>query len=192
MPPVDSIYEVSTAAGALRQGELLSGLIQRVVDIESLAEGRPRVARQEHPFVIVVSQDCDLDWDFKARTNEAAPRKFIPNVLFCEVSDVETFRGTGEINAKRFEQFRSNRDMRYHVLARVPQACDVQGDGTVELAVDFKRYFTLPTDDIYRQLLLGDRIGVQRRTVLRPPFRESLCQRFYYFQSRIALPSEHF
>lgn len=189
MPVPESIYAPSVLEGPLRQGEILSDLVQHVVTPESIvSDGPPVVDQTRHPFAVVLSQDCDLDWDFKARTNDAAPRKFIPNVLFCEVSDVETFRGAGEINAKRFEQLRSNRDMRYHVLAPVPPACDVQGDGTVELAIDFKRYFTLPTDDIYRQLSLGDTIGVQRRTVLRPPFRESLCQRFYYFQSRIALP----
>jgi hypothetical protein len=57
-----------------------------------------------------------------------------------------------------------------------------------ELGIDFKRYFTVPTDDVYRQFALGQEIGVQRRAVLRPPFREDLAQRFYFFQARVALP----
>ena len=47
--------------------------------------------------------------------------------------------------------------------------------------------FTLPTEEVYRQLALSG----QRRAVLRPPYLEHLSTRFHYFQFRVALPGDH-
>jgi hypothetical protein len=188
LPPPESIYEASARDGALRQGEILSGLIQRVVDIESLKEGTPRVDRIAHPLAIVVSQDCDLDWDFKARNNAADTTKLMPSVLFSQVTDLETMKFRSEMKSDIFRRARKNLELRYHVLSAASPGVDSLGDGMPELGIDFKRYFTVPTDDVYRQFALGQEIGVQRRAVLRPPFREDLAQRFYFFQARVALP----
>lgn len=60
--------------------------------------------------------------------------------------------------------------------------------GLPELGIDFKKIFTIPTDEIYQRIALGQ---VKRRAVLVSPYLEHLSSRFAYFLSRIALPQEH-
>lgn len=52
-----------------------------------------------HPLAIVLSQDCDLDWDFEARQDGAAA-KTMPNVLFAEMVTAEQLRGSPTINTE--------------------------------------------------------------------------------------------
>ena len=53
------------------------------------------------------------------------------------------------------------------------------GEGMPELGIDFKRYFTIPTDEVYFRI----RAEAQRRSRLRSPYLEHLSNRFYSFQS---------
>jgi len=205
-------YATSQPNGALRQGEILTSIIQllpSVMEFESL--GLLETTRQDtvalkatpyiHPYVIVVSQDCDLDWDFKARQpnpdkDPKAKNKLVPNVLFCMATEAKELRdrdkdlphGTSkDINATTWNRIQSNSDIRYHFLEKIPKSYDLLGQGLPELAVDFKRYFTVPTDEVYRQL--G---GVaKRRCKLISPYLEHFALRFYYFQYRVALPEDH-
>jgi hypothetical protein len=64
-----AIYAPSPNDGTLRQGELLSALIQVRLSLATVVDEpeAPEFETIVHPFAIVVSQDCDLDWDFKAR-----------------------------------------------------------------------------------------------------------------------------
>jgi hypothetical protein len=61
-------------------------------------------------------------------------------------------------------------------------------EGLSELAIDFKKYFTLPIEELYRRIEIGE---AQRRCVLVSPYMEHVCNRFSYFLSRIALPFDH-
>jgi hypothetical protein len=67
-------------------------------------------------------------------------------------------------------------------------ACDRLQEGLPELAIDFKRYFTVPTDEVYRRIELGE---ARRRCLLISPYLEHLSSRYAYFLSRIALPVDH-
>ncbi len=87
-----------------------------------------------------------------------------------------------------WKRVRNNKDERYHFLERAPADCDAQGEGIQELGIDFKRYFTLPTDEVYRWIEMG---VIKRRSTLRTPYAEHLSSRFAYFLSRIALPHDH-
>lgn len=71
----EQIYVPCLLDEPLRQGEILSSLIQHKLNINSLSSSRPILDPIAHPFAIVVSQDCDLDWDYKARHEEG---KIIP------------------------------------------------------------------------------------------------------------------
>lgn len=63
-----------------------------------------------------------------------------------------------------------------------------RGEGAPELVIDFKRYFTLPTGELYRWIALGE---TRRRCRLRSPYMEHLSSRFAYFLSRVALPEDY-
>jgi hypothetical protein len=81
-----------------------------------------------------------------------------------------------------------NKHERYHFLQLVEPSCDAQGTGLVELGIDFKRYFTLPTEEVYKRVEIG---SAKRRCVLESPYLEHFSTRFAYYLSRVALPQDH-
>ena len=189
------IYTASSD-GPLRQGEIITGLTQVRLKL-SPDGGAPttdrEIVEQLHPFVLVVSQDCELDWDFKARNRtkidgkEVEQHRRIPNILFCEVVTAEQLRGSNAVNSTIWSQIKINRNERYHFLEEVPPASDRQASGLPELGVDFKRFFTIPTDEVYARVA-GE---AARRCRLISPYLEHFSGRFFFFQSRVALPKEH-
>lgn len=52
----------------------------------------PVILPKTHSFAIVLSQDCDFDWDFKAQHGTAAPHKRAANIRFCEMQVLEEMR----------------------------------------------------------------------------------------------------
>ncbi len=90
------------------------------------------------------------------------------------------------MNSTIWDRVKKNKDERYHFLEKVPAECDLRGEGIPELTVDFKRYFTLPVEEVYYQLTSGC-----RRCVLCPQYLEHLSSRFSYFIGRVALPHDH-
>jgi hypothetical protein len=52
----------------------------------------------------------------------------------------------------RKQQVKINKNERYHFLESVPIKSDVLGKGLPELTLDFKRYFTIPTEEVYYRL----------------------------------------
>lgn len=180
--------------GALRQGEILTNLKQFKLNIESFRSGKPLAEPITHPFAIIVTQDCDCEQDYKLRKDGVISAAIIPNILFCEVVEAESLRNRDkgstriDINSKVWEQVKINKNERYHFLEAVPITQDLLGEGLQELALDFKRYFTIPTDEIYYRIEIGE---AKRRCRLVSPYLEHLTSRFNYFQSRIALPEDH-
>lgn len=96
-------------------------------------------------------------------------------------------RGAPGINSAIWRRIEQNKDERYQFLKRITPEQDTLGEGLPELGIDFKRYFTIPTDEVYVRLSAG----VQRRCRLVSPYLEHLSTRFWYFQARVALPAEH-
>lgn len=97
--PQSLIYRASDQQQPFRQAEILTGVIQfRPIPAQSTStiEGtnfKPRV----HPHAIIVSQDCDLDWDYTARQNQDKPYKLLNSILFCELytaQDIRTVDGS--------------------------------------------------------------------------------------------------
>jgi hypothetical protein len=188
--PSPSIYRASATGpdSCLLQGEFLSNVIQFRLDVETL--GTPEAAGRSivHPYAVILTQDCDLEQDFKARREQVADDKRIPNILFCEVVTAEELSGSTGINSKIWARIRNNKDERYHFLQKIEVADDALGEGLPELGIDFKRYFSLRTEEVYRRIELGEG---RRRCVLRSPYLEHLSSRFAYYLSRVALPQEH-
>jgi hypothetical protein len=132
-----------------------------------------------------MTQACDLTQDFEPRQN-GKPQ--LPEVLFCQVPMAEELRKTPGLASDIWKRIRQNKDERYHFLEGVPLECDACGEAIPELGIDFKRYFTLPTEEVYHQIRSGT---IRRRCVLISPYLEHLSTRFAYFLSRVALPRDH-
>jgi hypothetical protein len=184
------IYVKVEVDGPLRQSEILTNVVQQRQSLRTFGAAIPELQAIRHPYAIVITQDCDLEQDFKARragsTEPTATDKLIPNVLLLEAITVTDLlpRLSGNDIRRRVRQ---NKDERYHVLEKVETAHDVEGIGLPALGADFKRYFTVPTDELYAQL----NSNAKRRTCLASPYLEHLTKRFADFQSRVALPKEH-
>jgi len=187
------VYRSSIADDRVWQGEILQNVVQIKLGLENVQnneEGMIDVFPVPHELVIVVSQDCDLLQDYKRR--QEGEEGTLPNVLFCDVYTAETLRTKVEQHdqlgrkdwKKRIAQ---NQHERFHYLQKLEPAQDLQGQGLTAIALDFKIYFTLPTDELYARL--GH--GVLRRSILTTPYVEHLAHRFFKFQSRVALPRDH-
>jgi len=188
------VYSRSLNAEPLRQGEILSGVIHRRRSLRSLLpDVKPEIAEAEHPYAILLSQDCDLENDFKYRTEANAEQlddrsdKILPSVLFCEVVTVDELVGSVPKGKDIWKRIIQNKDERYQVLEEVRPTEYALETGIPALGIDFKRYFSIPTDELYVQL----KMGANRRSRLNNPFLEGFCSRFAHYLSRVALPREH-
>jgi hypothetical protein len=185
------IYSSSQPATSLKQGEIVSSLPQIVLSAESFYSQKEKdlkVHRRMHPLAIVLTQDCDLERDFRERKqDEPKPEKLLPSVLFCEVQTAEELFSGRDINSKIWARIKINKDERYQFLNGIAPEEDAQGEGLPELGIDFKRYFTVPTDELYSRF----EQETKRRCFLNPPYSQHLIFRFFYFQSRIGLPEDH-
>lgn len=189
------VYAASSARGPLRQGEIISNLIQVKLRPDSIGSTDGyRGLEILHPLAIIVTQDCDLEQDFKARFGgKAGEHRLLPNILFCEVHTAQDMV-FGERNRELLksstvrQNFANNKDERYHFLQKISSREDRLKEGLPELAIEFKRYFTIPTDEVYYRIKIQ---SARRRCRLKSPYLEHFSVRFHYYHYRIALPLDH-
>jgi hypothetical protein len=179
-----SIYTILELTRELRQSEILTNLVEYSFELD---EGSTiAVATTTHDFAIILTQDCDLLWDYEAAKKGEPPE--LNGVLMYELEPADQARA--KIKGKDiWKRMRQNRDERYHFLEAVPAALDACSQGLPDMILDFKRCFTLPAPEIYRQLGLKD--GVKRRCRLETPYREHLQSRAAYYLQRVMLPLPH-
>jgi len=187
-PPIYTASSLS-ADDPLRQGEIISKLTQVHLDVTNIS-GDLSVLAKTHPLALIISQDCDLEQDFKARRGQATRDKMVPNVLFCEVSTAEKVRHIGDeiINSKIWANIRTNSHPRYQFLQEIKADSDRLNEGFEELCLDFKYFFSIPTDEVYERIRIGE---ARRRCRLVSPYLEHLASRFASFLSRVGLPRDH-
>ena len=183
-----NIYIISGNAGPLRQGEILSDVIQRRRSFQSLTLAGAQIEEIRHPYCVIATQDCDLEQDHAARNGDVtAPDKMIPNVLLLQAVTVAELIAGLPKGRDILKRVIGNRDDRYQLFEPVVAANDALGQGLPALGVDFKRYFTVPMDELYLQL--GS--DARRRTQLNSNYLEHFNQRFSGYLSRVALLREH-
>lgn len=180
-------YVPSDVDGRLNLGEIISGLVQTFLTLDSLDTDAPSLDTQTHPFAILLSQDCDLEQHYARLSDPGSGDPGLPNMLFCEAIDVDVLRSRLHGGSKRWEKVKSNKDERYHCLEGVKAELDSAGDGIGSLGIDFKRCFTIRSDEVYQRLSAT----ASRRTRLIGLYAQHLSRRFYYFHSRVGLPQEH-
>jgi hypothetical protein len=185
--------EVWAPAGgsAIRQCEVLSEATQFFARSESLGTETLTLDGRIHTWVMVLTQDCDCDWDFAARSGIGeieGHHKEVPNLLFCEALTEDELRARPQVKSDIWRRIRDNQDERFHTLPEIPAQLDARGQGVPELVLDFKRCFSVPTSEIYKQMELNEPGGLQRRAYLLPPFRDQASTRAFGFHGRIATP----
>lgn len=171
----------------LAQGEIVSNLVQIEIDLPSLDLGKVGGNPVTHPLAIVLTQGCDLEQDYHASQDGGNVNNKIPAVLFCDAIEASVLSARVH-NERIWSQIKSNSHERYHFFQAVEQGFDACGQGLPEMGVDFKRYFTVPTTEVYYRIRRGEAL---RRCCLESPYLEHFCRRFANFLSRIALPIGH-
>ena len=169
------VYSKKELDQELRQAEIISDLIQHRYDSEL-----DEVKAEFHRYVIVVTQDCDLLQDYKDQLNNVLLYKAEP------ASDVRTMVPPGSDIWKRIIQ---NKDERYHLLEAIGTEDDCVGKGVPALIIDFRRFFTLPAVEVYRQFARLD--GAKRRCRLEMPYREHFQVRLAFYFQRVMIPEPH-
>ncbi|MBN3885859.1 MAG: hypothetical protein HWQ44_23770 [Nostoc sp. JL34] len=190
--PKSLIYRASDEKEAIRQGEILTGVIQFIpVPAESSLElEKTQFKSLLHPYAIIVSQDCDLDWDYKARQNKDKPYKLLNSVKFCEVYTAQEtrFNAILPISSSEWNLVKSNRHQQYHFFEKVPPEDELNNEGLPELTVDFKKNFAIDAGFLYHQI--NNKIA-RRRTILECPYLEHFSHRYHDYHGRVALPAQY-
>lgn len=185
------IYQTSDKGSSLRQGEILTGVVQYnpVIDDICLELQELSFTPIVHPYAIVITQDCDLDWDYKAREiNDKSSGKLLNSVVLCEIDTAKAIRDTDGINRKEWELVTAHRHERFYFFEKILPKCDLEQEGLPELTADFKKVFGIDAATLYRQIEIG---MVKRRTVLVNPYLEHFSRRYYSFHGRVALPFQY-
>ena len=108
----------------------------------------PLSERASHPWSIVLTPACDLEWDFRSRQHSDQPdSKRVTHLLLCDLEDESSVRGDSRIkNRGERDKVKSNRDERWYYL---PPCTSENGQPFVEFYIDFKRLFSVPTEFVY-------------------------------------------
>jgi hypothetical protein len=182
VPVGHPIYATTELDAELRQAEIVTGITQFIWDPQP-----EEVLVLQHSFAIIVSQDCDLLWDYQARQKEMPSD--LNGVLLLEAelwTKVKVSVGGRDI----WKSLGQNKNERYQLLEEVPPALDLYGYGIQALVVDFKKMFTMSAGELERQLSLRDG-RARRRCRLIHPYREHLQSRAAFYLSRVGIPEPH-
>jgi len=191
---VSTKYNAANKTTALRQGEILTDVIQYKPVANDLREENQDLSFEPivHPFAIVATQNCDLEWDYNNRQgNKVQPYKSLNSVILCEIFTAQEIRNISDksvMNKDKWDLVKKHNHERYYFFEKIPSACDMEQVGLPELTADFKRIFGIDAAFLYRQIEVG---MVKRRSILVSPYLEHFSRRYHSFHERIALPSQY-
>lgn len=179
------VFAASVGA-VLRQGEIISAYAQYQLDVDGMRQGVVELIPIPHPYVVVLSQDCDLEQDYARRANGATDN-LLASILFCAAAPADDdFRHGVGLNSNEWKKVRQNNDPRFHFIRAAAADVDAAAMGFPELVVDFKQHFAVPTLEAYYAIETA-----RRRCRLVTPYVEHLSGRFTAQLSRVALPLDH-
>ncbi len=171
------------------QGDIFKDVdyIEYVVEKDGVIEA----SKIRFPLIIVLSQECDLRYDFKFRSAKSETKtqdKLLLSVLVAPLYNVEHVYAGEQLselniimepinrNKTPGEDLRKNLRPRYHYLefpADIP---------IVSSVIDFKHYFSVNVD--YLRELKKENFVCKVSEL----YREDISHRFASFLSRIGLP----
>jgi hypothetical protein len=182
---VETPYRRSPATGALRQGEILTDVVQHVISLPTLGSAEPVVVQVDHAIAVIGSQDCDLEQDFNGREKG---KVLLPTVLVFEAMPFLDFvAGLPPGETSRTVIIKNN-NPRFQILEAIAATDDALGIGLPAIGLDFRRYFTIPTDELYKQM---ETMTARRRAVMDSPYAEHFLNRACAFLGRVGLPRDH-
>jgi len=174
----------------IRQGDVFRDIdfIEHVTEADGVLE----VSKITFPLVVVLTQDCDLEQDFKYRWSGEQKKtqdKWLLSVLVAPLYNAEhVYDGShlSDVDRKmepfpkgqstRLNFLQNNQIPRYHFL---PFPDEVR---VVNSVVDFKHYFAVNVETL--KGLAPTRFVCS----ISPLYREDISHRFASFLSRIGLP----
>jgi hypothetical protein len=177
----------------LGQSRICQGDIFRDIEFIEYASERMGIINIStiiFPLVIVLTQDCDLEQDYKfrySRSKQDTQDKWLISVLVAPLYNAEhVFNGEhlSELSMdmqkilkkEEKEKIKTNQVARYHYLEFSEEI------HITNSIIDFKHYFSV--NSIYLRKVKSNNFI---RSV-KPLYRESISQRFSFFLSRIGLP----
>jgi hypothetical protein len=178
-------------SGRVRQGDIYRDI--RYLESVTEAAGEIAVSSIVFPWVVILSQECDLDQDMKCRLQDVPPAnqdKYLLTVLVAPLYVAEhVFEGSHwdllgckmqsiqQSGKTKKNLIKENQIPRYHFLEFSKELT------LAESVVDFKHYFAVSTES-----LNGYRTAAHYVCSLKSLYRERLTQRFADFLARIGLP----
>ena len=194
------VLDPPPSAGALRQGEILSDVYEYQAlhpPIENTSNDPLSFQPLQHPFLIVMTADCDLLQDYKARITppnqeqtlqgvrqERSRRNaLLPHILLCELYERHEISAI-LTEAGLLKRIEDNQIERYHRFTTA-HIGNSQVDQLPELFLDFKKILTLPADRLYEGL---ESSKITRVALVPPIWVHDLMHRFYSFLGRVGVP----
>lgn len=171
-------FVASLQNSELRQAEVLSGITRFDFNSEDKV-AQPVLL----PFCITLNQDCDLLQDYNDRKNGG--RGVLAHILLAEAQLGASVKARTDNDLWR--RISQNQDVRYQTFSAVSEADDLSGVGLDCLVVDFRSIFSVPSDEVYRQLVQPG----HRRCSLADLYRENFQSRVASYLSRVMLPEPH-
>lgn len=176
-------------AERIKQGDILTDV--EYIEYADVNDGVIKISKIRFPLVIVLTQDCDLTWDFDSRKRITGTQdKYLFSAIVAPLYNYEHFilgdhlselgQKMQTISAKLTKtdnkNLRNNENPRYHFLEfddNIP---------IVNSVIDFKHYFTVNITKLQEH---KDKHYICTVSEL---FRERISQRFANYLSRIGLP----
>lgn len=173
----------------IKQGDIIADV--EYVEYVDVVNGVIKISKIKFPLVVVLTQDCDLTWDFDSRKRATGTQdKYLFSVIVAPLYNYEHFIAGEHLSelgqkmqtispklTKTDNRFlRNNENPRYHFLEfdeNVP---------VVNSVIDFKHYFTV---NVTR---LQEHKAEHYICTVSDLFRERISQRFANYLSRIGLP----
>ena len=154
-------------------------------------KGVVEISTISFPYVVILTQDCDLEQDYKVRwARKQQPKnedKRLFSALVAPLYNLEHFVAGEHLSEIGMEMRKVNgrtetRHLKNNMLPRYHYLDFDSKAPLVPSVVDFKHYFSVNIEYVKRDLAskFVCRLG--------PLHREDLSQRFSAFLSRIALP----
>ena len=186
-PTIDSLYHKHNG-DRIYQGDILRDVLLVEMHFTDETGGNYKVEEKKLPYIVVLTQDCDLEQDFIKRNKIAEKHdKYMESILVCPAYQAESFREGTHLekfdltmerwNSEKYAQIKKQQNDRFHFLG------GYQPFQVPDLVIDFKHYYTIPRDIAYFLMKNNHYLAS-----LRQLFREDLSHRFSFFLSRIGLP----
>ena len=182
---IKSYFYINNPPDRIYQGDLLKNV---EITINDNVGEKISGINIKFPYVVVLSQDCDLEQYFSALVNKKEVfNQYIPNILIVPCFLNDDFKTGENLLYLRIRQNSHNSsEMKQIKNLQVPRYHYIPQDEMLEipdLFIDFKVFYTIAPEQLfkkYKDLYIA---------TVNALFREKITQRYTNYISRIGLPN---